>query len=107
MGILVQVNLTSSTHHITRQSNVNHATVLRCLYKEKLHAYKITFTQKLTEDDPDRRMEFCEMLMENLDRNEIDIDTILFSDELTFTLNRDVNRQNCRWLILKKGGKWL
>lgn len=87
----VEENPTSSTRQIARENNVSHTTVLRCLHKEKLHPYKLTFVQELTEDDPDRRMDFCERLMNKLNRNEIALGTILFSDESTFTLNGEVN----------------
>lgn len=93
----VEENPTSSTRQIARENNVSQTTVLRCLHKEKLHPYKLTFVQELTEDDPDRRMDFCERLMNKLNRNEIALGTILFSDESTFTLNGEVNRQNCRY----------
>lgn len=44
----------------------------------------------LTEDDSDHRIEFCEMFFNKLDKNEIDLDTIIFLDGLTLILNGEV-----------------
>lgn len=93
----VQDNPTSSSRQIARGNNVSHTTVLKCLHKEKLHPYKMMFVQELTEDDPDRRVQFCEEIMNKLDRNVVSLDSIVFSDESTFTLNGELNRQNCRY----------
>lgn len=43
----------------------------------------------------DRRMYFCEQMIAMLHNNVIQSETVLFSDEGTFTLHGHVNRQNC------------
>ena len=51
----------------------------------------------MNEDDPDRRVEFCEQMMNLLITDPVLLDNIVFSDEATFQLNGNVNRQNCRY----------
>ncbi|KAG8243615.1 Gamma-tubulin complex component 2 [Homalodisca vitripennis] len=51
----------------------------------------------LSEDDYDRRVEFCELVMRKCDDNRDFLTNILFSDEATFFLNGNVNRHNCRY----------
>ncbi|KAJ8944486.1 hypothetical protein NQ318_011743 [Aromia moschata] len=53
--------------------------------------------QELLEDDPDRRVKFCDLLMTCIDQNQLSLEWIVFSDEATFTLNGHVNRQNWRY----------
>ncbi|KAL7292825.1 hypothetical protein TKK_0013650 [Trichogramma kaykai] len=53
--------------------------------------------KNLNEDDPDRRVEFCEQMMNLLITDPVLLDNIVFSDETTFQLNGNVNRQNCRY----------
>ncbi|KAJ8940702.1 hypothetical protein NQ318_009105, partial [Aromia moschata] len=50
---------------------------------------------KLNEDDPDRRLEFCEFMTNRCQDNPLFIKNILFSDGATFVLNGTVNKQNC------------
>ncbi|KAJ8962597.1 hypothetical protein NQ318_000990 [Aromia moschata] len=38
-------------------------TVLRILRKQNYHPYKFQLVQELNEDDPDRRLQFCETMM--------------------------------------------
>ncbi|KAJ4434512.1 hypothetical protein ANN_23074 [Periplaneta americana] len=53
--------------------------------------------QQLSEDDPDRRMQFCELMMERINNNPTFLRQIIFSDEATFCLTGFVNRHNCRY----------
>ncbi|KAJ8940613.1 hypothetical protein NQ318_004537 [Aromia moschata] len=54
---------------------------------------------KLTDDDPDRRLEFCEIMANRCQDNPLFIKkkNILFSDKATFVLNGTVYKQNCRY----------
>lgn len=93
----VEENPHVSTRQIARELEISQSSVERVLKVEKFHPYKITILQELTEDDPDRRLQFCEQMMDLLDRNVLQIENVLFSDESTFMLNGEVNRQNCRY----------
>jgi len=63
----------------------------------KFHPYKIHLVQELNEDDPDRRIEFCETMVNKIDEDPPFLYNIVFSDEATFTLKGEVNRHNCRY----------
>ncbi|EFN80241.1 hypothetical protein EAI_05895, partial [Harpegnathos saltator] len=52
---------------------------------------------ELSEDDFDRRMEFCDTLMIRFDDNNQFFTWICFSDETIFELNGSVNRYNLRY----------
>ncbi|KAJ8957455.1 hypothetical protein NQ318_004936 [Aromia moschata] len=60
-----------------------------------LCTHKLVPSNELAEDDFDRRILFCEQVMQMIDDNTLQIKNVLFSDESTFTLHGHVNRQNC------------
>ncbi|KAJ8947413.1 hypothetical protein NQ318_009619 [Aromia moschata] len=80
-----------------RDSNLNHKTVLKILKYEKKRTYKMQAVQELLEDDPDRRVEFCDLLMTCIDQNQLSLEWIVFSDEATFTLN-ERKKENPNWM---------
>ena len=94
--LTIAENPTASLRQVGRENDISHTTVLACFKNAKLHPYKLQYNQELTEDDPDRRLQFCEQMMDFLDRN-ITVENIIFTDESTFTLTGEVNRQNCRY----------
>lgn len=85
------VRSAAQSHGIGRES------VRKVLKKSGFKAYRVTLLQELGEDDFDRRMEFCETMMNRIDHRQILLDNIVFSDESTFMLNGHVNRHNCRY----------
>lgn len=86
-----------STNAISRNLGISQSSVRRVLHKNSFKPYKIHMVQELSDDDFDRRVEFCELMMDNLDNNRIRLNNIVFSDEATFMLNGSVNRHNCRY----------
>lgn len=86
-----------SARRVAREHNISHTTVLRIFDTEKMYPYKMEMVQELSEGDPDRRVEFCERMMNRLDSNEIALENVLFSDESIFQLHGEVNRHNCRY----------
>ena len=44
-------------------------TVRNILKSINLHPYKVHLVQELNEDDPDRRVEFCEIMMDRINRS--------------------------------------
>lgn len=95
--LALEENPVTPARQLARDSNLNHKTVIKILKYEKKRPYKMQAVQELLEDDPDRRLEFCDLLMTRIDQSHLSLDWILFSDEATFTLNGHVNRQNCRY----------
>lgn len=97
----VLIEIEENPNISTRQLSLNHAvskgSIQKILHSEKLHPYKPTLLQELSEDDYDRRVEFCEFMMERINNNPNFLNNIVFSDEATFCLNGNVNRHNCRY----------
>lgn len=97
----VLLELVDDPHSSTRQLASNHdvskGSIHRILKKEKQHPYKPILVQALSEDDFDRRVEFCEYMMERCNNEADFVNNIIFSDEATFYLNGTVNRHNCRY----------
>jgi hypothetical protein len=57
-------NSHASTTEVALQENVRQSLICgKAFKKRKLHSYKVQLVHDLPEDDPDRRLEFCEILM--------------------------------------------
>lgn len=82
---------------ISNNFNLSVGSVHKILKVNKYHPYKIKLVHELLEDDFDRRVQFCEQILEIHNQNVNFTTNIIFSDEATFTLNGHVNRQNCRY----------
>lgn len=87
----------ASTRSVSQIVGTSQRSVGRILHGNNFKPYKIHLVQELNEDDFDRRLEFCEQMMRNIDGNTIRLQNIVFSDEATFMLNGNVNRHNCRY----------
>ena len=70
---------------------ISQFSVYTILRRYKYHPYKIHLVQRLTEDDFDRRIEFCQWAVEQLDLDRFFTIKIVFSDEAIFYLNGHVN----------------
>ncbi|KAJ8953417.1 hypothetical protein NQ318_023534 [Aromia moschata] len=64
--LALEENQITPARQLARHSNLNHKTVLKILKYEKKHPYKMQAVRELLEDDPDRRVEFCDLLMTSL-----------------------------------------
>lgn len=108
LDVLLSVEETpnSSTRQLAREFNVSKSTIGNIFRKTKYHPYKICLVHELSEDDFDRRVQFCEQLMLMCDNDPFFIRNILFSDEATFTLHGTVNRQNCRYWA-RQNPRWM
>lgn len=93
----VQENPKVSTTNLALECDISQSSVMKILKSAKQHPYKIQLLHELSEDDPDRRMQFCELMMERINNNPGFIKQIVFTDEATFCLNGFVNRHNCRY----------
>ncbi|KAJ8963461.1 hypothetical protein NQ318_018943 [Aromia moschata] len=94
--------LEENSHPSSRQTdsalNISHSSNLRVLTENQMYPYKLVPTNELAEDDFERRIIFCEQMMQMIDDNTLQIVNVLFSDESTFTLHGHVNLQICRYL---------
>jgi len=87
----------SSLRRTSNEIGVSKSAIHRILQQSKWHPYKIQLLQKLNEDDPDRRSEFCYRALEMYHNDNEFPNTILFTDEANFYLNGEVNKQNMRF----------
>lgn len=97
MILAIEENPHKATQELALDHEVGKSSVKRILKKEKYHPYKIKLIHELNEDDPDRRIEFCETLMNICNNDHLFARRIIFSDESTFCLNGVVNKQNYRY----------
>lgn len=87
----------SSSVEAARTLHTSQSTVLRVLKREKFHPYKIQMHQSLSELDFNRRKSMCQRLTALFQEDPDFLSDICFSDEATFTLDGQVNRQNFRY----------
>jgi len=87
----------TSVSRAAQANDISATSVRRILKKHHYHPYKIHLVQELSEDDYDRKIEFCDTMMTRLADNHQFFNWICFSDEATFELNGSVNRQNMRY----------
>ncbi|RYA74177.1 hypothetical protein DD595_24615 [Enterobacter cloacae complex sp. 4DZ3-17B2] len=85
----------TSIRKVKQQHDLCYGTVQRILTKNlKFYPYKVRLVQQLNEDDPDRRLQFAELMMNRIDADAGFLNRIVFSDEATFFLNGAINRHN-------------
>lgn len=96
LGTIV-ANPTSSLRTVARVVGMSHETVRKALRLHKFHPYKMQILQQLFDDDFDRRIEFCEIMTDSINANRNLLHNICFTDECSFFLNGNVNKQNCRY----------
>lgn len=88
---------TTSISKTVQLTNISYGSIQKVLKLNKFFPYKMSIVQELGEDDYDRRIQFCETMMEKIQIEPSLIKNICFSDESTFFLNGLVNKQNCRY----------
>lgn len=91
------INPTMSLRQGSAITGLSHESVRQALKLNHFHPYKMQILQELREDDPDRRIEFCEEMTQKLHDTPDLLKNICFSDECTFFLNGAVNKHNCRY----------
>ncbi|EFN88574.1 hypothetical protein EAI_05277, partial [Harpegnathos saltator] len=92
-----QENPHLSVSKTAQAHDINEGNVSNILKKHKYYPYKIVIAQELMEDNFDRRIQFCEELMNRCDDNANFLNFVIFSDETTFQINGAVNLHNCRY----------
>lgn len=77
--------------------NVTRETIRKILKKHKFKPYKQKIVHELGEGDPDRRIEYCEVMSEKIIQDPDLIHKTCFSDECVFFLDGRMNTQNSRY----------
>jgi hypothetical protein len=70
--LIIQENPVTPARQLAYQLTIS-TTVLKILRSAKLHLYKMQMVQELAEDDLDRRIQFCERMMNLMNSNECKI----------------------------------
>lgn len=83
-----------SIRKLSQECDVSHASVSQILNIHKFHPYNVQLVQELHEDDTDRRIKFCEWMLEQPENFS---HSVMFSDEAMFYLSSKVNRYNYRY----------
>lgn len=89
------LNPQPSQRRAARELGISRSTLQRIKKDLGLKPYKPKLLQALNEDDPDRRLEFCEWILDSPEKDQNLLDRILLTDEATFQTNGRVNRHNC------------
>lgn len=83
----------TSTRRISEEADLPQSTVWRIIrHHLRLHPYKLTLCQSISETDKMSRLEFASHML-SLSSNELE--NILWTDEAIFRLDGVVNRHNC------------
>ena len=95
-NVLKSVRNDPSTSHraIAEATSLSKSSVHRIMKSEGLHPFKPHYCQKLNEDDPDRRMQFCQTILELSNEDSSLTRKLIFSDECQFYLCGKVNKHN-------------
>jgi hypothetical protein len=91
-----------SARKASNELDISDRSLRRILHSDlKLKPYRPKLLQALHEDDPDRRVEFCEQYIIRQEADNNFYKRILWSDEATFKLNGRINRHNCVYWAAK------
>lgn len=83
-----------STRRRSSQLAISRRSLQRMLHQLKLYPYIPRLVQFLNDDDYDRRLQFCEIFLNQYENDPSLTDKILWTDEACFKLNGHVNRHN-------------
>lgn len=96
IGSLIE-NPHSSQRKISRDCGISRSSVQRILKKYKYYPYRIQLHQLVTNNDANRRLEFCSWVLQKYSEDCNFPDFIMFTDECSFHNTGLVNRQNFRY----------
>jgi hypothetical protein len=63
-------NPKTSVQQLALNHNMSRRSIQTIMRREKFHSYKIQLFHELTEDDFDRRNEFCEIMMNKINQDD-------------------------------------
>ena len=85
---------TKSLRKFASDLSLSKSSVHRILKGMNYKPYKPTIVQLLNQFDRQRRLDFCRSMMSSIENGEVDLSTVLFSDESIFSLDRSVSSHN-------------
>ena len=84
-----------STRQCACETGVSSTSIWRILKAARYKVYIPRLLHAMNEDDPDRRIEYCEWFQHMVVENEEFYRKIVWSDETQFKLNGTINHHNC------------
>lgn len=93
----VRENPSISTRALAETHGVCQKTAWKVLNKNKFHPYKVMLVQELRNEDLNRRIDFCNWILDQHVEDDQFVKHVLFSDECQFYNDGKVNRHNCHY----------
>ena len=90
-----------SSRRLSRELQLSRTKVRRIFHDDLNLFHKIQILQKQNDLQKDKRVISSNLMAEKIERGEIDVLDIDWSDEAHFNLNRQVNKQNLRFGVRK------
>ena len=85
-----------STRRACAELSISRTSLRRLLHSIKFKPYRPRLVDGLLEDEPDRQLQFCEMMRDQfVGEQVVTSDKIICSDEACFKLSGYANRHNC------------
>ncbi|XP_053434088.1 uncharacterized protein LOC128576103 [Nycticebus coucang] len=84
-----------STKQCARETGISRTSIRRILKTAKWEVVVPRLLHSLNEDDPDRRVQYCEWFQNMVHVDEEFVGKMVWSDEAQFKLNGTVSRHNC------------
>lgn len=103
----IDQNPEQSCFEIASNAGVSTSSVFRVLKQHNFKSFKIQGHQELLPADTEARVNFCEQVFNKVDNNANFIRNICFTDESTFTLHKQPNKQNTRIWATENPHKFL
>ena len=85
----------TSTQQCARETGASRTSIWRILETARWKVFILRLLHALNEDDPDRRVRYCEWFQNMVRGDEEFVGKMVWSDEAQFKLNGTVNRHNC------------
>lgn len=93
--LAIQEEPTDSVRNVARNLNISKSSVHRILKENRLHAYHYTRVQNLMPQDYQNRMDFCNWILQQEQRDPNFLLKVLFTDESLFSREGIFNTHNC------------
>jgi len=90
----VEENPSTSVRMISRASHISKTKVHTILKRNKLYPFHLTPVQALNDGDSEKRLHFCNLIIEKYQTDDSFLQQILWTDESTFTRDGTTNFHN-------------
>lgn len=96
INILTRIieNPNTSVREVSEEQGASRSLINKIIKKNKLHPYRLSHHQALTDQDHQRRLQFCNWAMNKMQEQYNFFDNVLFSDESSFSNTGRVNTNN-------------